>query len=269
MQPPTLADTPPYLKEALGTLLDSPHVQGLLLVGSRSRGFQEGAADFDLEVIVDDAFYDTLEPLNRIALVWDGQPYQSRLLGDIYTESRRSMEAKRASLIDVDHWPYEASLLWYDRDGEIAPLVAALAHFPDAIWEPRLQVHHVDFWYHVGRARKIAAYESRLNLALVLSRAIHAYIKCVFVLNRRWPPLVHWGQQALERSALPLRPAEDTALLTEALTTLDPAPLKQLDDALTPLLDQAGISWHAPRMEEFITALGPTFAHAREQWSRY
>ncbi|MGB0387569.1 MAG: DUF4037 domain-containing protein [Ardenticatenaceae bacterium] len=269
MIPPPLADAPLDLREAIDKLIAEPHVQGLVLVGSRSRGYNDGKSDFDLEAIVDDHFYEQLAPLNRLALVWDGKPFESRLIGDIYTESRSHMEAKRHSLLDVDHWPYEVCSIWYDKNGDMVPLISGLGHFPEEIWETRLNVHHVDFWYHVSRARKIAERDSKLNYALVLTRAIHAYIKCIFVLNRRWPPLVHWGQHALERSNLPLRPANDVALLTQALTTLDIAPLQQLVEALPPLLDKVGQTLHQKRLDQFVTVLGPTYTQARQQWSRY
>lgn len=264
--PPSLDEAPLDLREAVDKLIASPHVQGVLLVGSRSRGYNEGSSDFDLEAIVDDGFHRTLPPLDRIALVWDGKPFESRLVGDIYTESRSELEAKEHSRLDVDHWPYEAAGVWYDRDGEIAPLVAALGRFPEAGWEERLKVSHVDFWYHVGRARKIAPRESRLNHALVLARAAHAYVKFIFVLNRRWPPLLHWAEQALQQSELPLRPANDSSLLTEALTTLDAAPLAALVEALPPLLDEAGVSWHHERMAQFVEVLGPTYEEARRRY---
>lgn len=266
---PTLPEAPLLLREAIEKLIASPHVQALILVGSRSRGYNDQTSDFDLEAIVDDQFYERLKPKNRIALVWDGNPFESRLIGDIYTESRSGLEGKEQSLLDVDHWPYESAGIWYDRDGEIAPLVERLGHFPAEIWETRLKIHHVDFWYHVGRARKIAERSSRLNYSLVLSRAAHAYVKFIFVLNRRWPPLVHWAEQATLTSALSLRPTNDITLLTEALTKQDITPLQELANALPPLLDEVGINWHHDRLAQFISVLDPSYAHAREQWSRY
>ena len=92
-------------------------------------------AGFDLDAIVDDEFYETLATLNRSTLIWEGEPFKSPLVGDIYTLSHTQMEAKLESVVDVDHWPYEVAGIWYDRDGEIAPLIAALGVFPEAIWE--------------------------------------------------------------------------------------------------------------------------------------
>lgn len=271
ISPPTLADAPPQLRKAIDTLLSksASHVQGILLVGSRSRGYHDPTSDFDLEIIVDDDFYAQLDQKQRLALVWEGKPFNSRLIGDTYTESRHHLEAKQASVLDVDHWPYEAAAIWYDRDGDMGSLVQQLAVFPDAIWESRLKTHHVDFWYHVGRARKIAERPSRLNYALVLTRAIHAYIKCVFVLNKRWPPLVHWAEQALEQSDLPYRPQNDVALLTTAITTLDVAPLQELVEQLSTLFDEVGMTWHHDRLAEFLEVLSESYAEARELWSRY
>ncbi|MBA3533936.1 MAG: DUF4037 domain-containing protein [Ardenticatenales bacterium] len=264
-----LSSLPITLREAINGLMASPHVQGILLVGSRSRGFQEeGSSDHDLELVVDDAFAKELEPLARLSLLWDGVPFQSRLLGDIFTYSRSEIEAKATSLLDVDHWPYEAAQLWYDRDGEIAPLIARLAHFPEGEWETRLKLHYVDFWTHTARAITIAARESTLNRALVLGRAAQGYMRCVFVLNRRWPPLPHWAEQALEQSALTLRPANDIALLNEALTTLNPEPLKELHDALDPLLDDLGFGWHRERLPLLVELFGPESEAVRQRWLR-
>lgn len=269
MIPPLLSEAPLDLRAAVDKLIALPHVQGIVLVGSRSRGYHDGKSDFDLEAIVDDEFYETLTPLNRSALVWEGLPFKSRLVGDIYTLSRTQMESKLDSVVDVDHWPYEVAGIWHDRDGQIAPLIAALAVFPEAIWEERVNVHHVDFWYHVGRAKKTAQRASRLNHGLLLTRAIHAYIKFIFVLNQRWPPLVHWAEQAIQQTNLPLRPANDIELLTQALTTLDLAPLEALTAHLPALLDEAGLTLHQARLTQFITVLGPTYDEARENWSRY
>ena len=266
---PRLSEAPSDLRVAVDKLIALPYVQGLVLVGSRSRGYHEQQSDFDLEVIVDDVFYETLAPLKRLMLVWEGLPFKSRLIGDIYTISRTQMENKRASVVDVDHWPYEVAGIWYDRDGQIAPLIAALGAFPEAIWAERVNVHHVDFWYHVGRGKKIAPRASRLNYGLVLTRAIHAYIKFIFVLNRRWPPLVHWAEQAIQQTKLPLRPANDIELLTQALTTLDLAPLETLAAELPALLDEVGLTLHQERLTQLVEVLGPTYDKARESWSRY
>lgn len=154
-------------------------------------------------------------------------------------------------------------------DGQIAPLIAALGAFPEAMWQERVNVHHVDFWYHMGRAKKIASRTSRLNYGLVLTRAIHAYIKFIFVLNRRWPPLVHWAEQAIQKTELPLRPANDVELLTQALTTLDLSPLETLASLLPPLLNKAGLTRHQERLTQFVEVLGPTYDEARDNWSRY
>lgn len=260
-------DLPTDLRDAIVKLTESPHVQGVLLVGSRSRGFNDADADYDLEAIVDDDFHHRLAPGNRIALVWDGKPFESRLIGDVYTESRSALEAKAHSLLDVDHWPYESSPIWYDRDGEMADVVARLAAFPEESWEKRLNVHHVDFWYHLGRARKISERASRLNYSLVLTRAVHAYIKLIFVLNRRWPPLIHWAEQSLAHT--PLRPENDVATLQEVLTTLEWKPLQPLAEALLPLLTEAGNTLHEDRMRQFLTVLSPEWEAERERWSRY
>ena len=265
----TLNDAPRDLREAIEKLTAEPHVQGVLLVGSRSRGFNDGVADFDLEAIVDDEFHAQLDYRNRIALVWDGKPFESRLIGDTYTESRSEMEHKVHSLLDVDHWPYESTGIWYDRDGELAPLVQKIATFPENQWEKRLNVHHVDFWYHLGRARKIQDRQSRLNYALVLTRTAHAYIKTIFTLNHRWSPLVHWAEQSLEQSNLSLRTEGNVAKLQEALTTLRWEPLQELAEALPPLLSEAGNTLHEDRLHQFLVVLGPDWAEARENWSRY
>jgi predicted nucleotidyltransferase len=262
-------DLPTDLRDAVVKLTESPHVQGVLLVGSRSRGFHATDADYDLEAIVDDEFHHRLDARNRIALVWDGKPFESRLIGDIYTEGRSAMEAKAHSLLDVDHWPYESAPIWYDRDGEMADLVARLGAFPEAQWVKRLNVHHVDFWYHIGRARKIAERTSRLNYSLVLTRAVHAYIKVIFVLNRRWAPLIHWAEQSLAQTPLPLRPADDVATLQEVLTTLKWEPLQALAESLLPLLTEAGNTLHEDRLHQFLTVLSPEWSEEREKWSRY
>ncbi len=269
MSIPLLAEAPIELRTIVDDLIGQPYVQAILLVGSRSRGYHDSKSDFDLEAIVDDQFYETLAMLNRSTLVWEGEPYKSRLVGDIYTLSRTQMEAKLESVVDVDHWPYEKTGVWYDRDGEIAPLIAALGIFPEAIWEERVNVHHVDFWYHVGRAKKTAQRASLLNRGLVITRAIHAYIKFIFVLNRRWPPLIHWAEQAIQKTTLPLRPTNDIELLTQALNTLELAPLEALAAQLPALLDEAGLTLHQDRLTQFFMLLGPTYDEAREKWSRY
>jgi hypothetical protein len=263
------SDLPTDLRDAVTKLTESPHVQGVLLVGSRSRGFNDAQADYDLEAIVDDEFHHRLDARNRIALVWDGKPFESRLIGDVYTEGRSAMEAKAQSLLDVDHWPYESAPIWYDRDGDMPEMVARLAAFPEAHWMPRLNVHHVDFWYHLGRARKIEERESRLNYNLVLTRAVHAYIKLIFVLNRRWPPLLHWAEQSLQQTPLSLRPADDSAILQEVLTTLKWQLLQPLVEALPALLGEAGNTLHEDRLHQFLTVLSPEWSAHRERWSRY
>lgn len=261
---PALADAPPDLQRAIAALRAEPEALGALLIGSRTRGYAQGDADWDLEIVVTDDFFARMAPRERLVLVWDGQPFRSRLLGDGLVVSQSALDRRRTSPLDSDHAPYASAAIWFDRDGTLASLVAALGTLPPAQRLDRLKLHFAALWMEAARAERTCDRGDAVNSALVTAGAVRAFIAFIHVFNHRWPPLPHWASQEL--ALLPTALPAQAALLHAALAGSDPTALLTLRDQCAALLDAEGHRWHRAPADLLLEILHPDWQARREWW---
>ena len=115
-----------------------PEVAGVLLVGSKSRGYGDRLSDDDLEVILDDEAHALLTPTECLDHLIVGAGEARKIIYDAQYVPLGELEGKAHSTRDLDHWPYESAPVLYDRDGRVSSAVAAAAKMPEDFRRARL-----------------------------------------------------------------------------------------------------------------------------------
>jgi hypothetical protein len=237
-----------------------PGVVGVLLVGSKSRGHNDMLSDDDLEVLLTDEAFAQIPPADCGEILVEGEGAARKLIYDVQYTSLSSLEQKRHSHHDLDHWPYERAAVLFDRDGRVAAAVAAAAEMDPAFRHTRLLHATIDAWVAPRRAAK--AFQRGADCAgrMIVARGAKALARVLFALEARWVPLDHWLEAEL-------RTLEDGTqagpLLCQAVTTGDPAPLETALSRLEDRLFAEGVPRAVDRRALFYELLHPARASER------
>lgn len=235
-------------------------VRGVLLVGSKSRGYGDRLSDDDLEVILDDEAHARLSPSECAEYVIEGEGETRRLIYDTQYAPLGGLEMKARSTRDLDHWPYEASSVLFDRDGRVSAAAAAAARMDGGFRRARLLHGTIDAGIALKRMAKTKVRGMEAATRLLLSRGAKALSRVLFALEWRWVPLDHWLEPELR--TLKDNPSAVGGLLG-ALRTGDPAPLGEALESLEDRLDAEGVPRPAGRIELFLQLIHPSRAEER------
>lgn len=246
----------PTTRARLATWMQDPAVLGIVLVGSRSRGHGDERSDDDLEVVLADAAYAALAPTDCAVYAPVEGAMPPRLAYDAQLVGLGALEAKAASTLDLDHWPYERAPIIFDRDGTVSRAVAAASAMPEAFRQARLLHGAVDVWLAVYRAEKTLSRGYEAAGRAVIARGAKALARVLFALEHRWVPLDHW----LEAELATLEdPAGAAPCLRRALVEAAPEALSTALDRLQPQLTALGFPPPGPaRRELFLTLIHPS-----------
>ena len=237
-----------------------PEVAGVLLVGSKSRGYGDRLSDDDLEVILDDEEHALLSPTECLDHLIVGEGESRRIIYDAQYVPLSELERKADSARDLDHWPYESAPVLYDRDGRVSEAVAAAARMGEDFRLARLLHGTIDAGVASRRAAKTRARGMEGAARLLLSRGAKALARLLFALEWRWTPLDHW----LEPELRTLKENEDAARdLLDSLRTGDPLPLAAALDSLEDRLHAEGVPRPAGRTQLFFELIHPSRAEER------
>lgn len=246
-----------------------PDVVGVLLVGSKSRGFDDELSDDDIEVVLEDRPFasrssaDCLElgfvggtsamgsalPASFPPLAYDAQYLP---IGDLVR--------KGGSPFDLDRWPYQRAVALFDRDGRIVSAVAAAGTMDDAFRRARLKHATIDCSGAARRGIKTHTRRQEGSARFMVARSARALIRIAFALESRWTPLEYWLEKEL--GTLP-DPERSGPAAIEALATGNPEPVLEALKRLEPRLTEAGVPPPAERMLLFFELVHPSRAAER------
>ncbi len=215
-----------------------PNVLGVLQVGSKSRGHGDARSDDDLEVLLTDAAFAALAPAECHTYLLAPEGALHPLVYDAQFLPRSDLARKAGSTADLDHWPYERAGILFDRDGGLAPLVAAAAAMPAGFRRARIQHGAIDAAVHARRAQKTAERGYSAATRALVGRSAAALVRVVFALEGRWAPLDHWLEPEL---ATLERHGPVTDGIVVGLRDGDPAALLEVLAALGEPLEAAGV----------------------------
>lgn len=201
-----------------------PEVQGIVWVGSRSRGYGDAGSDDDLELLLHPEAFARVAPADSYLEARDPDAVPPRLIHEAQLTCLAVLQAKAESARDLDRWPYEGAQVLFDRDGQVGPAVAAAARMAPEFRRARLMHGAMDAWLAVTRARKTSARGHQAAAHAVVARGAKALSRVLFALEGRWAPLDHW----LEPEVASLRDeAQAGPLLLEALRSMGPEPIAE------------------------------------------
>jgi hypothetical protein len=171
-------------------------VRGVYLVGSASRPFRDAVSDYDFEIAVDDVAYGRLTAAEKHIFAMDPE-VPTRVDYEFYLRPWSELEALRTSTRDLDHYPFQHASILFDRDGDLAPLLAHIAELPAAVRAVRCRVHYLEVLAAKGRSAKCAERGERLNARLVAADGVAALARLLFLLHGSWPAMRHWTSHEL------------------------------------------------------------------------
>src|SRR5262245_41995145 len=237
-----------------------PDVLGVLLVGSKSRGYEDARSDDDLELFLTEEAFARMAPSECHALMVEGEGAARRIVYDAQITSLAELERKRESTFDLDHWPYERARILVARDPRMASAVEAAGRMDPAFRSERVRHATLDGWLAARRALKTRERGFDGAVALLVDRGARALIRVLFALENRWTPLDHW----LEREIATLEdPPRAGALVIRALRDRSPEALIEALDLLEDRLANEGVARAAQRVALFLELIHPSRAHER------
>ncbi|QAA76850.1 MAG: hypothetical protein BIP78_1084 [Candidatus Bipolaricaulis sibiricus] len=221
-----------------------PGVVGIYLVGSASRPFRDRISDYDIEVALDDAAYETTPLEERHVFAIDEGPPR-RVDHEFYLRPWSELRAMEGSTHDLDHYPFRHAVILYDPQEELSTLFPRLALLPPAVRETRIKVHYAETAFSLGRATKCLDRGNAFAARLVLGDGALALVKLLAVVRGSWAPTRHWAAEELAILGVP----ED--LLAQAsgvLSRPSPEGIKGLRNTLHAWLDVQGVTVHRDGM---------------------
>jgi hypothetical protein len=259
----------PETRERLDRWREDPDVVGVLLVGSKSRGFDDELSDDDIEVVLEDAPYAGRSSADCLELGFKGggsalgsalPPTLSDLAYDAQYLPIGDLVRKGGSPFDLDRWPYQRAVVLFDRDGRVASAVAAAGAMDEDFRRRRLRHATIDCGGAARRAVKTRTRSQDGSARFMVARSARALIRIAFALESRWSPLEYWLEKELATLPDPER-AGPAAI--EALTTGKPEPALEALQRLEPRLTEAGVPPPSERLLLFFELVHPSRAAER------
>lgn len=227
----------PRTRERVAEWAADPEVLGIVWVGSRSRGHGDIYADDDLDVLLTPEAFARLAPGDSFVVERDPIADPPRLVFDAKMTYMAELQAKAASVFDVDHWPYERAPVLFERDDSVTVAVRAAAVMDRAFRRARIQHGALDTVVAIARARKTDKRGLRAGTCLLVARGAKALSRVLFALEDRWVPLDHWLEPELRSLADPVGAGP---LLVDALIGGRHEPLQEALDRLQDRLVEEG-----------------------------
>jgi hypothetical protein len=235
-------------------------VLGVLLVGSKSRGYGDALSDDDLEVLLTDEAHARLTPRQCVEYYAEGEAEARRLVYDTQYTTLSDLERNVGSARDLDHWPYERARVLFERSPRVSAAVEAAGRMDAEFRRARLRHALIDAWISARRADKTFRRGMESAGRLIVARGAKALARLIFALAWRWVPLDHWLEPELK--TLEAEAGADGDLL-EALSEGRPEPILRALERLEERLSAEGLPRAPGRAELFYELIHPTRAAER------
>lgn len=228
-------------RELIKPYLDREGVIGLYVVGSATRPYRDALADYDIEVIVEDAVYERTPDDERQTFAFkEDEP--KVVDHEFYLIPWSDFVALTQSTHDLFHFPYQHAVVLHDPESRIAPIIERLAALPEDVRRERMTVHYLDFLYRLGRARKTGKRDGhRLNLTFLYADAARSLVKLLFLVRGSWPATAHWSEQELRLLGVPAELLEEAVRLSP---DMEPDDVKALVEAVRAFMDENAVTLH-------------------------
>ncbi|MFC2079360.1 hypothetical protein ACFLSZ_05215 [Candidatus Bipolaricaulota bacterium] len=228
-------------RELIKPYLEKDGVIGIYVVGSATRPYRDKLSDYDFEIIVEDAVYESTPMDERQVFSFkEGEPkvvdYEFYLIP--WSDFVRLTESAH----DLFHYPYQHAVILHDPDTRIEPVIRELAALPETVRIERMTVHFLEFLYRLGRARKTASRsESPINMMRLRGDALSSLTKLIFLAKGSWPATAHWSEQEFSERGIS---NELLDLVRKWIADPTPDNARSLVGAVREFLDDSGETFH-------------------------
>ena len=163
-------------------------VFGVVLVGSSSHFYKDSNSDFDVEVIVDDDYYETIKDKKLLIRNSD-----TKL--EILILSYSNFLSKIDSSLSINHWPYEKGIVLYDRNGQFKTIIEKIVSVDLNELSKRLKLSYFELLLLCSKIERIKNTGEFLNLKLASAQIGVIASKLLFLMHKKWPPIIYWTSQ--------------------------------------------------------------------------
>lgn len=212
--------------------VESAGVIGAFLHGSSTRPYGDDDSDADLCVVVEPEA-PRMDPEFAFQRLWkDG-----RKVADLKFVSIAELGAPQ---VDLEHYRAVHARILFDRDGQLASLLARVAKVPHVMATDRLKVHYFEVTFVIGKIQSALRRHQREAVTLLRTQLVLAAARLLFLQRGTWPPPTTWIFHEL---ALVGVPSDLIAALRDVLDVADPRRLRVLRGALDGHLIERGATF--------------------------
>lgn len=178
------------LNSYLQKYYENSNVLGAIQVGSSSHYYKDINSDYDIEMVVTNEYYQSLDN-NKLLVRDDDTKIEILLL------SKDNFESKINSTLNINHWPYIRGKLLFDRDDVIRQIIKKISEMDQDLTQ-RIKLHYFEFILLRSKINRILETGEELNLQLACAQLAIIASKMAFLIQKKWPPIIYWTAQNLQ-----------------------------------------------------------------------
>jgi len=210
-------DTHQQFEQLVEDAKKDTNVMGLILVGSRGKGFENEHSDYDALLVVQD------EVVNQYKEQYEKQSLDNIDLGVVSLSDFRNY-ATAGSVESWEQYDYTHAKILIDKEGEVADIARQIGTISDTEKEKLVSAWLDGYINGVFRSVKSIRNENQLGALLEASASIPFLLDVLFGIHGRPKPFVGYLAQELELyplEKLPWSANEFESKVTTILTTAD------------------------------------------------
>ena len=208
-------------------------ILGVILIGSRGKGYQTNNSDIDLELVVTEQKF--------IELRDKGQHYIHTENYDIIYKSLKELEKCKKSDIDQDHWEYKNCPIISDRTGKLSLLISEIGIYDYSRRLERLKKYYYEFWFEITGAISCLRSKNMFCRRIHASQAVKSFLSLIYNINNEWTPRLKWILKELP--LLEKKPPDLEEKIYSVVSEPTEAKLKELWKIIAVYLREESFSW--------------------------
>jgi hypothetical protein len=205
-----LTDLERIFKEVFETAQKDPNIIGLVLGGSRGKGFATKYSDYDTYMVVkDDAF----------------ESYEKKFSGNAWVFSLTNFKSHAAmeSQHEGDRYNFTHLQALIDKNGEIQSIVDEKGRIPKDKIQEYVSSKLDAYINYIYRSLKCFRDGNIVGTRLEASKSIHYFLNVIFGLEGRITPYYKYLEWELEKFPLKKFPMKNKDIINSLLTILETA----------------------------------------------
>ena len=208
-------------------------VLGVILVGSAGKGYQDEYSDIDLEVVVTENQYDTLEKNSQKIIHTKNY--------DLTFTTINKLQQVKESERDEDHWRYRDCPVLLDKTDRLKGILRKMTRYNMNSRLDRLKRYYLGYWENSLNAMGCLRHKNDWGARIYAALAMQELIRLLFNFNYHWAPKVQWAFREIH--LLQRKPINLESQIVSILTKPNLKKLSTLWDETAKLLREEKHVW--------------------------